>query len=250
MVTVTCPTGQKTFLQYQLGSQIVRHNEVTEYFLYSPNQIPITEFLDQLVWQGNTYTATVLSIYSSGKVKIPPPPGSPYTQNRFLINGWGIDADATSDSAHPGYKIQYYSKFASVEGGRITSLEQILTTNNPNWTVGNYVFPNNSRTVTHVRDYILPATNFSWFMYQHDRQYSGGVVNDHIQYPVRPPIGLWRLVVKKGSEVVDSVSFSNQPIITTGCASQQCPPNTCSVDCGSYVCCYGADGISVFNYNK
>ncbi|PSB05603.1 hypothetical protein C7B62_24860 [Pleurocapsa sp. CCALA 161] len=33
------------------------------------------------------------------------------------------------------------------------------------------------------------------------------------------------------------------------CAGQ-CPPNTCSVDCGSYVCCYGSDGISVFNYNK
>lgn len=30
----------------------------------------------------------------------------------------------------------------------------------------------------------------------------------------------------------------------------QCPPNTCEVDCGTYVCCYGSDGISVFNYNK
>ena len=87
-------------------------------------------------------------------------------------------------------------------------------------------------------------------MYRHDRQYSGGIVNDHVQYPDRPPIGLWRLVVKKGSEVVDAVSFSNQPTITAGCTGQQCPPDTCEVDCGTYVCCYNSQGISTFNYTK
>jgi hypothetical protein len=29
-----------------------------------------------------------------------------------------------------------------------------------------------------------------------------------------------------------------------------CPPDTCSVDCGAYVCCYNSQGISTFNYNK
>jgi hypothetical protein len=250
MVAVTCPAGQKTFLQYQLGSQVVRHEEVTEYILHSPSQVPVTEFLDRLVSNGQIYNATVLSIYSSGGVKIPPSPGQPFSQNRFVINGWGIDPNAASDSAHPGYKIQYYNKYASVEGQSITSLEQLHTTNNPGWTVGNYVFPGNSRTITRVRDYNLPRTNFAWFMYNHDRVYSGGVVNPHIQYPVRPPIGLWYLVVKKGAEIVDTVSFSTQPTVTTGCTGQGCPPNTCEVDCGSYVCCYGSDGISVFNYNK
>jgi hypothetical protein len=30
--------------------------------------------------------------------------------------------------------------------------------------------------------------------------------------------------------------------------SDECPPNTCDVLCGDTICCYGADGISVFNY--
>ena len=29
-----------------------------------------------------------------------------------------------------------------------------------------------------------------------------------------------------------------------------CPPDTCEVDCGAYVCCYNSQGISTFNYNK
>lgn len=31
---------------------------------------------------------------------------------------------------------------------------------------------------------------------------------------------------------------------------QKCPPNTCAVDCGTHVCCYNSQGISVFNYLK
>jgi hypothetical protein len=30
--------------------------------------------------------------------------------------------------------------------------------------------------------------------------------------------------------------------------TNQCPPNTCDVLCGNTICCYNADGISVFNY--
>lgn len=29
-----------------------------------------------------------------------------------------------------------------------------------------------------------------------------------------------------------------------------CPPDTCEVDCGTHVCCYGSDGVSVFNFSK
>lgn len=29
-----------------------------------------------------------------------------------------------------------------------------------------------------------------------------------------------------------------------------CPPDTCEVDCGTYVCCYGSDGISIFSFDK
>lgn len=29
-----------------------------------------------------------------------------------------------------------------------------------------------------------------------------------------------------------------------------CPPDTCEVDCGAHVCCYGSDGVSVFSFSK
>ncbi|MGL5078540.1 MAG: hypothetical protein ACRDBG_22305 [Waterburya sp.] len=34
------------------------------------------------------------------------------------------------------------------------------------------------------------------------------------------------------------------------CEQQQCPPNTCEVECGNTICCYGSDGISVLNFPK
>lgn len=33
-------------------------------------------------------------------------------------------------------------------------------------------------------------------------------------------------------------------------SQEECPENTCAVDCGSHICCYGSDGISVFAYAK
>lgn len=250
MVAVNCPTGQKTFLRYQLGSQVVQHNEVTEYFLYSPNQVPVTKIREQYVHQGRTGTFDWLIIYSTGSVKLASPTNPNFSQNRYLIDGWGIDPAPNSDSSRPSLVIQYWNRYASTSQGTIDSLEQFLLTNNPGWSLAGYKLNPGPQTFTKIEDYVLPVSDFSWFMYQHDRQYSGGIVNQHVQYPIRPPLNLWRLVVKKGTAVVEAVSFSSQPTITTGCSGQQCPPNTCEVDCGSYVCCYGADGISVFNYNK
>ena len=52
--------------------------------------------------------------------------------------------------------------------------------------------------------------------------------------------------------------FSNQNIIFTRTDLEQpevtligvCPPNTCEIDCGTHVCCYGSDGIAVFSFEK
>jgi hypothetical protein len=41
----------------------------------------------------------------------------------------------------------------------------------------------------------------------------------------------------------------NQPQVILG-SLDNCPENTCAVDCGTYVCCYNSQGISVFNYLK
>ena len=32
--------------------------------------------------------------------------------------------------------------------------------------------------------------------------------------------------------------------------SGYCPPNTCPVDCGTHICCYGSDGITTYSYLK
>lgn len=71
----------------------------------------------------------------------------------------------------------------------------------------------------------------------------------------------YRVRVYKNGNLIDTIvtlgcwhEQSGQMIkpsfILGGFSADQCPPNTCSVDCGTYVCCYGSDGISVFNYNK
>ncbi|MGL5078876.1 MAG: hypothetical protein ACRDBG_24020 [Waterburya sp.] len=84
-------------------------------------------------------------------------------------------------------------------------------------------------------------------------------------YYTEPPLlGAYALIARKNGVVCGYANFNTFPVITHVCLDKnsyptraticapiaQCPPNTCSVDCGSYVCCYGADGISVFNYNK
>lgn len=101
--------------------------------------------------------------------------------------------------------------------------------------------------------------------------HSATVVGNFFYY--YPNIGTF----PSGGVLIDPATFQNTPqnyCTTAGCnfkvflgqqetlnitqptcpiaelAPDQCPPNTCEVDCGSYVCCYGSDGISVFNYNK
>lgn len=60
----------------------------------------------------------------------------------------------------------------------------------------------------------------------------------------------WSLLVLKNSQAIITDKGRTPPSASWSCKTASCPPNTCSVDCGSYICCYGADGISVFNYNK
>lgn len=31
---------------------------------------------------------------------------------------------------------------------------------------------------------------------------------------------------------------------------EECPENTCKVDCDTHYCCYGSDGVSIFSYEK
>ncbi len=57
--------------------------------------------------------------------------------------------------------------------------------------------------------------------------------------------------VKDNGTVVYNRTANTVPVITTECVSEGgCPPDTCEVDCGTHICCYNSEGISVFNYNK
>ena len=31
---------------------------------------------------------------------------------------------------------------------------------------------------------------------------------------------------------------------------ETCPPDTCPVDCGDHICCYGSNGIATYSYLK
>lgn len=45
--------------------------------------------------------------------------------------------------------------------------------------------------------------------------------------------------------------FNQIPQISTNCQLvDQCPENTCKVDCGDHYCCYNADGISIYSFYK
>lgn len=50
---------------------------------------------------------------------------------------------------------------------------------------------------------------------------------------------------------VCSAKCSPPPQIDVTCfPPEECPPNTCEVQCGNHVCCYNSDGISVFSFPK
>jgi hypothetical protein len=86
-------------------------------------------------------------------------------------------------------------------------------------------------------------------------------IQSHLREP--PKLGAYSLIAKKNGVVCGYAAFASSPVINTVCLTKnsnyikrtnfcsplnQCPPNTCDVLCGNTICCYGADGISVFNY--
>jgi hypothetical protein len=72
----------------------------------------------------------------------------------------------------------------------------------------------------------------------------------NVAYIPLPSNGLKFVIdIYKNGAVIATDSGDATPVVTYKCGVT-CPPNTCEVDCGTYVCCYGSDGISVFNYNK
>ena len=55
-------------------------------------------------------------------------------------------------------------------------------------------------------------------------------------------------IFKDGVQVFTRTSTDKPTVAIV--ETNQCPENTCEVDCGTHVCCYGSDGIAVFSYDK
>lgn len=54
-------------------------------------------------------------------------------------------------------------------------------------------------------------------------------------------------VFKEGEEIYRRTHLSCPEVGEVG---EGCPEGTCEVECGDTICCYGSDGISVFNFPK
>lgn len=57
--------------------------------------------------------------------------------------------------------------------------------------------------------------------------------------------------IYKNGQIIQSDEGGQQPpVVTWECVGDQCPPNTCEVECGNTICCYNNQGISVLNFLK
>lgn len=57
----------------------------------------------------------------------------------------------------------------------------------------------------------------------------------------------------KLGQVVLEKEYDECPQVEVICADEEqeeCPPNTCSLDCGSHICCYNSQGIAVKSISK
>lgn len=74
----------------------------------------------------------------------------------------------------------------------------------------------------------------------------------NVEYVFQPGYEVKYVVeIYRGGGVILADVGDGLPFVSYECGElEECPPDTCSVDCGTYVCCYGSDGISVFNFQK
>lgn len=67
---------------------------------------------------------------------------------------------------------------------------------------------------------------------------------------INPSCLTYDLEIYKNGAVVQTDLGSANPTISYQCLFDQCPPDTCEVECGDTICCYNNQGISTFNYPK
>jgi hypothetical protein len=208
-VNPPCPVGQKTKINWQFPGQAAKINDVGD---------------DYKVYQkpgqclGVSYSIIYNFIEIAGKTILGPRTRTISSSGRRVVSG--DTGNYTINSLYyPGSPTQdpYYTHVETL---------QLFADGTPRYA---------SATLTTSR-------------------YSGAVPGS-ISYTITRSDGLpdncgnWVIDIYKNGQVIATDSGSSPPTVSHQCITpNQCPPNTCDVLCANTICCYGADGLSVFSY--
>jgi hypothetical protein len=209
-INPSCPAGQKTVINWQFPGQAAKTNDQgDDYKVYQkPGQC-----------LGVSYTITYNFIEIAGKTIIGPRTRSISSSGRRVVSG--DTGNYTINSFYyPGSPTQdpYYTHVETLQlfaNGTLRYAPTTLTTNPYSGAVPGSI----SHTIT--RSDGLPDNCGNW------------VIN----------------IYKNGIVIESNEGGLQQPVVSHQCITpNQCPPGTCDVICANTICCYGADGVSVFSY--
>jgi hypothetical protein len=275
MPSITCGSNQISAIKWiQPGTNIeYAIRELTDYEIFPVSgqknrtrirfrQIkPGVTYVDQYAYLLNGTGETKVVDFPADKLPYSSYPAPyPYLMAKGVLVGF---------SSSSNYLWHYPSTYTPLYQTPAVSPEKILQCANPGWSVVQR-YPgspaNSTIQIVSIDSQDVNPRDFHYFI-------SGGggsTLSDNgagdLRYSEVPLLGFHALIAWKNGAICGYTSFGGVvPSITSVCldkssysaridfcsaVSQECPPNTCSVDCGTYVCCYGSDGISVFNYNK
>jgi hypothetical protein len=222
-INPSCPAGQKTVINWQFPGQAAKTNDQgDDYRVYYGVSPTAPRASVGIIWNADQFKTNGGACYNSHTLQEPYAGFNTFNNVRELpLNPVDLFVPEPTyyNSGTPVY-IPGYSP-----GWRLDVKTYASGTNNaPNITT-QYA----SRTDNAC--YITPGSlrNVAYFFY-----------NNSVKYVI---------AIYKNGQVIATDSGNNSPTISWNCG-QSCPPNTCDVLCDNTICCYGADGISVFSYSN
>ncbi len=248
MVLISCNEGEIPYLQYTRPNEPpVRIQNVREYFLHSPNQIPLVSYRTTNYLGQNPEIVRVA--FSVVPLLITAIPG-------FSVNyqvPFGMYVNYVDGRAYFARRNRFYSTYPNLssktEAEIISSLYQGYDA---------FAVPISHRfSISQISVEYRPASEFVHplgFYSNTDPSISTNRYPNgepiYVQPTVKPEFGKWILqLFGENKQLMQTISFSSEPGITTGCLTQGCPPDTCEVVCGNIICCYGSDGIAVESFS-
>lgn len=179
-----------------------------------------------------------------------------YNVSTFTLSGSLFDCPEDENSAEPNYKQFTLSLVRELPADPLdlftkpeptyysNGIPQYVGSLSPGWkiTYKSYASGSDSTPTTRV---VYAGTACSGFYV------SPGSLRNVTYHFVPGQEVTYVIEIYLNGQVIQVDTGSSLPFASYECGDiEECPPNTCSVDCGTYVCCYGSDGVSVFNYQK